>query len=81
MTPESIALEIRNFIIENFLFGETADPLRDDDSFLDNGILDSTGVLQLVAFLEERFKIVVADEELSNASAGKVSSTKGKGNE
>jgi acyl carrier protein len=64
MTPESIALEVRHFIIENFLFGETADPLRDDDSFLDNGILDSTGVLQLVAFLEERFQIKVEDEEL-----------------
>ena len=38
--------------------------MRDDDSFLDNGILDSTGVLQLVAFLEERFQITVDDEEL-----------------
>ena len=64
MIPESIALEVRNFIIENFLFGESSDPLRDDDSFLDNGILDSTGVLQLVAFLEERFQIKVDDEEL-----------------
>lgn len=38
--------------------------MRDDDSFLDNGILDSTGVLQLVAFLEEHFQITVDDEEL-----------------
>ncbi len=64
MTPENIAQEVRNFILENFLFGEDGDSLTDDVSFLEAGILDSTGVLQLVAFLEERFQIKVEDEEL-----------------
>ena len=55
--------EIRNFIIENFLFGN-ANGLKDDTSFLEEGIIDSTGVLELVSFLEETYKIQVEDEEL-----------------
>lgn len=55
--------KIREFIIENFLFGE-ANGLQDDTSFLEEGIIDSTGVLELVTFLEEDFGIQVADEEL-----------------
>lgn len=54
---------IRNFVIENFLFGKD-DGLKDDSSFLDEGIIDSTGVLELVDFLEETFSITVEDEEL-----------------
>lgn len=55
--------KIREFIIENFLFGN-ADGLKDDTSFLEEGIIDSTGVLELVTFLEETFSIQVDDEEL-----------------
>lgn len=55
--------KIRKFIIENFLFG-SGNGLGDDDSFLDKGIIDSTGVLELVAFLEEQCGIKVKDEEL-----------------
>ncbi|GAB6910188.1 conserved hypothetical protein [Desulfosarcina cetonica] len=55
--------KIRDFIIENFLFGN-ADGLQDDTSFLEEGIIDSTGVLELVTFLEETFEIQVDDEEL-----------------
>lgn len=55
--------QIKEFIIENFLFGN-ADGLEDDTSFLDEGIIDSTGVLELVAFLEEDFSIQVDDEDL-----------------
>ncbi|WP_419663442.1 conserved uncharacterized protein, related to acyl carrier protein [Desulfosarcina variabilis str. Montpellier] len=55
--------KIREFIIENFLFGN-ADGLKDDTSFLEEGIIDSTGVLELVTFLEENFGIQVEDEEL-----------------
>ena len=54
---------IRQFIIENFLFGN-ADGLNDDTSFLEEGIIDSTGVLELVTFLEEEFSIKVDDSEL-----------------
>ena len=60
---EDIKTSIRNFIIDNFLFG-TADNLKDDTSFLEEGIIDSTGVLELITFLEETYEITVDDEEL-----------------
>lgn len=55
---------IRNYIVENFLFGE-ADGFADDTSFLDQGILDSTGVLELVSYLEKTYGIEVGDDDLS----------------
>lgn len=61
---ERISQDIREFIVANFLFGQGADGLSDDQSFLENGIIDSTGVLELVAFLEQQFGISVADREL-----------------
>ncbi len=54
---------IRDFVIENFLFGE-ANGLKDDTSFLEEGIIDSTGILELVTFIEDEFSITVEDEEL-----------------
>lgn len=53
--------------MENFLFGED-DGLGPDDSFLERGIIDSTGVLELVGFLERRFGIRVEDHELLPAN-------------
>ena len=55
--------KIKEFIVENFLYG-SADNLQDNTSFLEEGIIDSTGVLELVEFLEEEFEIAVDDEEL-----------------
>lgn len=55
--------KIRQFIVENFLFGND-NGLKDDTSFLDEGIIDSTGILELVSFLEEEFSISVEDEDL-----------------
>jgi acyl carrier protein len=55
--------KIRAFIVDNFMFGND-EGLSDDTSFLEQGILDSTGVLELVDFLEETFSIKVDDEEL-----------------
>ncbi|WP_224985066.1 acyl carrier protein [Geomonas agri] len=55
--------EIRNFVVENFLFGD-AGGLTDDSSFIREGIVDSTGILQLVAYLQERYQVAVADDEL-----------------
>lgn len=56
--------EVRRFLEENFLFGQEPG-LKDSDSFLEAGILDSTGVLQLIAFLGTRFRIVVEDAEVT----------------
>ena len=54
---------VRAFIVENFLFGE-ADHLEEGTSFLESGIIDSTGVLELIAFLEEKYGFKVEDEEV-----------------
>lgn len=55
--------KIRAFIIDNFLFGEEGD-LKNDASLLDEGIIDSTGILELVAYIEEQFHLRVEDEEM-----------------
>jgi len=55
---------IQEFIFENFLVGLSKDELNDADSFLEKGIIDSTGVLELVAFVEQTFGFDVEDEEL-----------------
>jgi acyl carrier protein len=56
--------KLRNFIIENFMFGSKDASLGDDDSFLDEGIIDSTGVLEVVGFIEDEFGVEVSDGEL-----------------
>ena len=56
--------ELRGFIVENFLYGDKTVTLKADDSFSDRGIIDSTGVLELVAYVETQFGISVADEEM-----------------
>lgn len=54
---------IRTFVVENFLFDSDGD-LKDNTSFLEEGIIDSTGILELVTFIEETYEISVEDEEL-----------------
>ena len=60
----SIEQQIKDFVVSNFLYGQDGGSLAHDQSFLENGIIDSTGVLELVAFLEQTFSISVADREL-----------------
>jgi len=54
--------QIRYYIVENFLFGSNG--LDDKDSFLEHGVVDSTGVLELLLFAEETFGITVDDQEI-----------------
>jgi acyl carrier protein len=54
--------EIRDFITNNLLFGDSSS-LQDDTSFLDNGIVDSTGMLELIMFLEGAYGIKIEPEE------------------
>ena len=63
MTQE-IRRRIHRYILENFLFTDDDDALDDEASFLEEGIVDSTGILELVMFVEETFGIAVKDEEL-----------------
>lgn len=65
--------KIRKFILNSFLFSDDELLLADDDSLLERGILDSTGVLELVAFLEVEFGAIVADDELAPENLDSVS--------
>jgi len=59
-----IRSNVRSFIIRNFLFGADNDSFADQDSFLATGIMDSTGILELIEFLEENYNITIQDEEM-----------------
>jgi acyl carrier protein len=59
-----VAEKIRRFIVDDLLFGQEEDMPSDDASLLETGVVDSTGVLELVAFLEHHFEIRVEDSEL-----------------
>ena len=61
MTEEA---KIRQFLLDSYLMSED-EKVEDDDSFIEKGVLDSTGVLELVAFLEEEFSVKVLDAELT----------------
>ena len=65
MKSESqIRSEIRQFVVDNFLMGDGPSMSADHESFLENGTIDSTGVLEVVMFLEENFGFKVEDREL-----------------
>ena len=63
---ETLTNELRRFIVNNFLFGEESGPFAfsDDDSLQERGIVDSTGFLELVCHVQERYAFVIDDEEL-----------------
>jgi acyl carrier protein len=70
--PDTTAAQIRAFIVENFLFGDEDYALGDDLSLVENDIVDSTGILEMVSFLEERFGIAVADADIVPANLDSV---------
>ncbi|MCP4601082.1 MAG: acyl carrier protein [Proteobacteria bacterium] len=60
----SVESKIREWVLENYLFTEDPEALKNDDSFLDKGIIDSTGILEVIAYIEESFEIEVDDDEM-----------------
>ena len=54
---------IKEFIIDNFLFGES-DHFDENTDLFEKGILDSTGIIELVGFIEQKFNVTIEDEEL-----------------
>jgi acyl carrier protein len=74
---QKIQREVRTFIVDNFLFGQVCADLDDDASFLERGIIDSTGVLELIGFLEHRYRIAIADDELVPANLDSVNRVAG----
>jgi acyl carrier protein len=67
MQTTDIQGEIYKFIVDNFMFGQ-ADGLKSDESLLQKGVIDSTGVLELVSYLQDNFKITVEDDEIVPAN-------------
>lgn len=55
---------VRQYILQNFLMGDMGVQLKDDQSFLDHHIIDSTGFIELVTFLESTWNIQIQDEEM-----------------
>lgn len=62
--PKDVENAVTAFIVENFLFGNAADAPAPGSSFMETGLIDSTGILELVAFLEGKYGIQVADDQL-----------------
>jgi acyl carrier protein len=59
-----VEVVLRKYIAENLLFTDGDLPIGDDDSFIENGIVDSTGILELVLFVEEAFDMKVQDSDV-----------------
>ena len=59
-----IKTQVRGYIVDNFIMNPDAAAFADSDSFLDKHLVDSTGFLELVTFLEETWNLVVEDEEM-----------------
>lgn len=72
MTAE-VAEQLREFILTSFLFGDADRMPADTDSLLQTGVLDSTGVLELIEFLESDFGIAVEDHETVPANLDSIS--------
>lgn len=56
--------EIKQFIAKNFLFSDDTNVIQDDQSLMNTGTLDSTGILELIMFVEGKFDVKVADDEM-----------------
>ena len=61
---DAIKSTVSTFLIDNFRFGDTSVAIAYDESLIETGFIDSTGVLELVAFLEDTFAITVADTDI-----------------
>ena len=64
----AVESDLRAFIAENFMYGGDASALAPDRSLIEEGLIDSTGVLELVSFLEEKFGLEIGDEEIVPAN-------------
>ncbi|MBT8397007.1 MAG: acyl carrier protein [Gemmatimonadetes bacterium] len=62
--PTPIRDTLRAFLLENFLFTDDPMALADDDSFLERGIVDSTGIMEVITFIEETYGFTVANDEM-----------------
>jgi acyl carrier protein len=68
-----IRADLTEFIVTNYLFGDVSRAPRDEDALVDEGIIDSTGVLELIEFLESHFGIEVSEAETLPQNLGSIS--------
>lgn len=69
-----IAGDVRNFIQSHFLLNSSECTIEETSSFMENGIIDSTGILELVTFLQEKYKITVEEDEMQPQNLDSLSS-------
>jgi acyl carrier protein len=62
--PDLIEQEVRQFLKDNFPLSADGIDLAADDSLIEVGVIDSTGVLELIGFIEDRYEVEIADEEV-----------------
>ncbi|UCG61428.1 MAG: acyl carrier protein [Candidatus Zixiibacteriota bacterium] len=74
MTPnDNIKKKLKDFIREVFLVGDEDQELSDGDSFMQTGIIDSTGVLELASFIEREFAFTIEDDEMTPQNLDSIS--------
>lgn len=64
MNHGAVLKKVREYVIENFLVGDDEAEFSDEQSFLETGLIDSTGILEVIFFLEEQFDLEIDDEEM-----------------
>ena len=72
MSAAAVERVITRFIVDNFLFGDAAAAPGPDVGLVQSGLVDSTGILEIVAFLESEFGVHTADEELAAENFGSI---------
>ena len=68
-----VRVELVDFIVANYLFGDVARTPTDEDSLVEGGVIDSTGILELIEFLESQFGIEVSETETVPQNLGTIS--------
>ena len=76
-TPDAVSQQlvsdrVRDFITDTFLFGEEDERFTDTASFLETGIIDSTGLLELIAFVEDEFSFRIEEHEMTPSNLDSV---------
>jgi acyl carrier protein len=68
-----IQADLTDFIVSNYLFGDATRMPQNDDALVEEGIIDSTGILELIEFLESHFGITVSESETVPQNLGSIS--------
>ena len=74
MTASMVMEAVRTYVQENFLYARPDFELTDNQALIGAGIVDSMGIMELIAFIDERFGVVVADEDITEANLGTLAS-------